>query len=148
MRSLTLKLHQRNSSRPSSPSPSARQVKTPRKKITELHIAPLETSWPANFGVGAGLHNLGNTCFLNSALQCLIHTPALVRVIVAHGHTEPCAHFRLRAAALTLTPSAIGTIKGVCMSCNFRSLMVKAFKQNHSLAPYDVVNKLQCEPRT
>lgn len=37
-----------------------------------------------------GYGNLGNTCFANSVLQCLVHTPALLEYCRLGRHSEGC----------------------------------------------------------
>uniref|UniRef100_A0A8C5R236 USP domain-containing protein n=1 Tax=Leptobrachium leishanense TaxID=445787 RepID=A0A8C5R236_9ANUR len=47
-------------------------------------------TWKVVSGVGAGLQNLGNTCYLNSTLQCLTYTPPLANYLQSKQHSHNC----------------------------------------------------------
>lgn len=46
--------------------------------------------WKQKNPPGSGLKNLGNTCFLNSVLQCIIYTAPLKNYIDFSNHSETC----------------------------------------------------------
>ncbi|MFS7964623.1 putative ubiquitinyl hydrolase 1 [Helianthus anomalus] len=66
-------------------------------EISQLQSTPLATEkGPTSFGVTTrgscigqiGLLNFGNTCFMNSAIQCLVHTPEFARFFIGDFHQE------------------------------------------------------------
>lgn len=68
----------------------------------------LSLKWERVYRVGAGLHNLGNTCFLNSTLQCLTYTPPLASYLLSKEHTRNCeCRWRLRVGCEARGPAAL-----------------------------------------
>ncbi|XP_078301222.1 ubiquitin carboxyl-terminal hydrolase 17-like protein 6 [Panthera onca] len=55
-----------------------------------LPPAKKPVSWRRPSVVGAGLQNLGNTCYANAALQCLTYTPPLAGYMLSQEHSRSC----------------------------------------------------------
>uniref|UniRef100_A0A8C8R9R3 ubiquitinyl hydrolase 1 n=1 Tax=Pelusios castaneus TaxID=367368 RepID=A0A8C8R9R3_9SAUR len=82
--------------------------------------------WQQTHRVGAGLQNLGNTCFLNSALQCLTYTPPLANYMLSHEHSKTCHE------------------QGFCMMCTMQAHITQALSNSGNvIKPMAVINDLR-----
>ncbi|XP_012982372.1 ubiquitin carboxyl-terminal hydrolase 17-like protein A [Mesocricetus auratus] len=77
----------------------------PELAVREEH----RLSWKRPHGVGAGLENTGNSCYLNAALQCLTHTPPLASYMLSREHSQNCCH------------------RGACMMCAMEAHVTQSF---------------------
>lgn len=81
----------------SSPKDTEASILSP--KVTLFNKDELVLAWNSVRGAGPGLVNLGNTCFLNSVIQCLTYTPPLANYLLSGEHKKQCKflqHFHLR----------------------------------------------------
>uniref|UniRef100_A0A3Q4HXS1 Ubiquitin carboxyl-terminal hydrolase n=1 Tax=Neolamprologus brichardi TaxID=32507 RepID=A0A3Q4HXS1_NEOBR len=69
----------------------------------------LSLKWVQVHRIGAGLQNMGNTCFLNSALQCLTYTPPLANYMLTREHSKTCHE------------------PGFCMMCTMQNHVIQVF---------------------
>ncbi|KGL86614.1 Ubiquitin carboxyl-terminal hydrolase 42, partial [Charadrius vociferus] len=82
--------------------------------------------WQQTQSVGVGLQNLGNTCFLNSTLQCLTYTPPLANYMLSLEHTQSCHE------------------EGFCMMCTMETHINQVLCcSNNAIKPTSVINGLK-----
>ncbi|XP_077359185.1 ubiquitin carboxyl-terminal hydrolase 42-like isoform X1 [Festucalex cinctus] len=86
----------------------------------------LSLKWNQVHRIGAGLQNMGNTCFLNSALQCLTYTPPFATYMLSREHSKTCHE------------------PGFCMMCTMQNHIIQVFANSGNvIKPLGVLNELK-----
>eukprot|EP00124_Ichthyophonus_hoferi_P003982 Ihof_evm7s390 gene=Ihof_evmTU7s390 len=60
----------------------------PAKVLFRRELINDNMEWASTGRAGAGFANFGNTCFLNSVMQCLVHTAPLANQMAKKEHTK------------------------------------------------------------
>ncbi|XP_048223383.1 ubiquitin carboxyl-terminal hydrolase 42 isoform X2 [Perognathus longimembris pacificus] len=113
----------------SKPSPQKDQVLGDGIAPPQKVLFPSEKiclKWQQTHRVGAGLQNLGNTCFANAALQCLTYTPPLANYMLSHEHSKTCH------------------AEGFCMMCTMQAHITQALSNpGDVIKPMFVINEMR-----
>ncbi|XP_015189525.1 PREDICTED: ubiquitin carboxyl-terminal hydrolase 36-like [Polistes dominula] len=107
----------------------------PEPAVTLYCSKKVNLGWRKSFPVGAGMYNVGNTCYLNSTLQALFHVPALVNWLLSDSHhNSKCEQ---------------NDEGGECLTCAVaKTLQFSHQKSGGNIKPFCIYNKLKLICRT
>lgn len=102
------------------------QFQAPKQQLCDPRIINL--NWLQSEKIGGGLINIGNTCFLNSVLQCLTYCPPLYNYLIKYqgGHSQSCR------------------INQFCMLCEMEKHIKRIkFSNGSAIKPVSIVQRLK-----
>ncbi|KAH8246213.1 hypothetical protein KR038_005211 [Drosophila bunnanda] len=104
--------------------PKPKRVLYPRENI-RIGWKQSERKWQ----VGSGMINVGNTCYLNSTLQALLHIPALANWLVSEqAHLDNCM---------------VAESGGCCVVCAMAKTLQATQGNQSAVRPFHIYSKLK-----
>ncbi|XP_076459651.1 uncharacterized protein LOC143292880 [Babylonia areolata] len=98
----------------------------PSPRVVIYPPEQVQLGWRQMHKVGGGLINMGNTCFMNSSLQCLTYTPPLFNYCLSDEHPKTCKQV------------------GFCLMCTMRQHVKTALHHSGSaFRPNSFLHKLK-----